>query len=144
VDEEAFESWHACSGQTLYVLLVVAYDSAPRHPIHVALAVRGLAFRFERSHGCRRGQTIERHVHKQRAAAGRGGTRRRLEPFPFRASGFVDVYVRVDQPRQNGSLAKIPHGNLRGQLTWRNNVKDSPVFDENGRGFDSARRHYLL
>ena len=144
VNEKAFESRNARGRQTFDVLLVIAHDSGPRHPVHVALAVCSLAFRFERSYGCRRRQAIEGHVHEQGVAASGCGARSGKESFPFRAPGFVDVDVRVDQPRQNGSLAKILHGNMRGKLMWRDNVKDSPVFDEHGRGFDSAGRHYFL
>jgi len=56
--------------------------------------------------------------------------------------GFIDVDVRVHQPRQNGSLAKVLHGNLRGKLMWWNDIKDSSIFDEHRRRFDSVRRHY--
>ncbi len=58
MNEEAFESRHARGCQPLDVRLVVAYHSAPRHPIHMALTARGSAFRFERSHCRRRWQTI--------------------------------------------------------------------------------------
>src|SRR6266851_1343182 len=93
MNEEALESRHARGCQTFDVLLVVAHNSAPRHPVYLALAACGLAFRFECGHSRRRRQTIERHVYKQREATSRSGACRRPESFPFRPPGFVDVDV---------------------------------------------------
>src|SRR6267143_4255592 len=135
MNEEALESRHARGCQTFNVLLVVAHYSAPRHPVHMALTLRGPAFRFERGHGRRRRQTIERHVHKQRVTTGRSCAGRRAESFPFGSPGFADVDVRIHQPWQNGSLAKVRYGNMRGQLMWWNDIKDSSIFDEHRRRF---------
>src|SRR2546429_3443458 len=49
MNEEALESRRARGRQTFNVLLVVAHYTAPRHPVHPALAGRGFAFCFERS-----------------------------------------------------------------------------------------------
>ena len=116
VNEKTLETRDAGGCQVFDVLLVVAYNSAPRHPVHLALIVRGLAFCFECSDRRRCRQTVEWHVHEQRAAAGCGGPGGRPESLPFRAPGFVDVDVRVHQPRQNGGLAKVRRANLRGQF----------------------------
>src|SRR6266550_5940640 len=97
MNEEALESWHACGGEPFNVLLVVAHHTAPGHPVHAALTACGMALCFECSHGGRRRQAIERHIYKQRVSASRSGARCRTESFPFRASGFVNVYVRVHQ-----------------------------------------------
>src|SRR6267378_2012971 len=142
VNEEAFESRNARGRQTFNVLLVVAHNSAPGRPVHMAQAARGFALRFECGYRRRRWQAIERHVHKQRAATSRGGPSRRPESFPFRPTGFVDVDMRIHQPRQNGSLAKVRYGNMRGQLIRCKNIEDSSVFDEHSRRFDSVWRHY--
>src|SRR6267154_1643040 len=142
MNEEAFESRYARGRQTFDVLLVVADHSAPRHPVRVALAAGGIAFCFERGHGRRRRQTVEWHVHQQRVTTSRGGACRRPESFPLRPPGFVDVDVRINEPRQNRSLTKVPHGNLLRQLIRCNNIEDSSVLDEHRRRFDSVRRHY--
>ena len=99
MNEEALESRRARGRQTFNVLLVVAHYTAPRHPVHPALAGRGFAFCFECIHGRRGRQTVERHVHQQRIATRGGRAGRRPESFPFGPPGFVDVDVRVHQPR---------------------------------------------
>src|SRR6266404_2058534 len=142
MNEEAFESRHTRGRQTLDMLLVVAHNSAPRHPVHTALAARGFAFCFECGNGCRRWQTVKWHVHKQRVTTGCSGACRCSESFPFRPPGFIDVDVRVHQPRQNGPSTKICYGSLRRQLILRNNIKDSPVLDEHSRRLNSVRRHH--
>ncbi len=124
------------------MVLVVADNAAPRHPVHVTLAARRFAFRFQRANGRRCRQTIQWHVHERGASTGRSGARRRPEPFPFRSSGFVDVNVGIHQPRQNGGLAKIRNGDLRRQLVRSDNIDNSFVLDEHSHGSDAKRRHH--
>src|SRR5260370_407418 len=74
------------------------------------------------------------------APASRSGASGRPEPFPLRPPRFVDVNVRVHQPRKNGSLAKVLHGNFLRPSNRRNDVEDSSVLDEHSRRNDSLRR----
>ena len=141
MNEEAFESRHACGCQILNVYLVVTHHTAPGHPIYVALAFRCVSFCFEGSDSGRGRQAIQRHVHKQRIAACGSGAGRRTESLPLRATRLVDVNMGVHQARQNGGVTKVLNGNLRGQLIRQNNIEDSAVFDEHSCRFDSLRGH---
>src|SRR5437016_14282603 len=60
VNEKTLETREAGGCQVFDVLLVVAYNSAPRHPVNLALFVRGLALRCERSDRRRCGRTVDR------------------------------------------------------------------------------------
>ena len=142
MNKEAFESRHAGRSQISDVLLVVANDAAPRHPIHVALAFCRFALGLERRNRGGRWQTIEWHVHQQREASGRGRARRRLKTFPFRSPGLIDVDVRVHKSRKHCCIAKILHGDLRGDLVWRNDIKDPSILHEHARRMDSSRGDY--
>ena len=103
--------------------------------------MRGFALGNERRRCTCGRQTIKRHVNKRGVSARSGCSCCRFKPFPLRASGFVNVNMRVHQAGQNGGVTKVLNGNLRGQLITQNNIEDSAVFDEHSCRFDSLRGH---
>ena len=50
--------------------------------------------------------------------------------------------VRVHKSRKHCCIAKILHGDSRGDLVWRNNIKDPSILHEHTRRMDSSRGDY--
>ena len=92
----------------------------------------------------RRWNAVERHVDDRRHAAGRRGPRAGLEPFPLRPARFVDVYVRIDQPGQEDTIADVDDARARRAVAVRRDGGNAPVADEDRRGADTAGGHDSL
>jgi hypothetical protein len=86
---------------------------------------------------------IQRHVDEQSVSSScrrSGGGR---ESFPFRATGLVDVYVRVNQTGQNGNIAEIENLCLSRRSFRFDNALNAFLLDEDGRGANAVGRNDL-
>ncbi len=123
-------------GQRLDVVGVAGDDSAPGHPVDVATAVSCDAFGFQSDDvGCG-GQTVERHVDKQRVAVGGSGARGGLEAFPIGAAWVVNVHVGIDEAGKNGGVAKFVELGVGGNLIGRDYVEQAFSFNKESGGAD--------
>ena len=93
--------------ERLYRFCIPAHDSAPRGPIHPRFPLSRSALGFESFDVDSLRHTIQRHVDQRRNAPGRRGTSGSPESFPLRASGLVDMNMRIDQAGQQHGIAKI-------------------------------------
>ena len=98
------------------MLLIVGYGSAPGGPVDEALALRGLAFCFERFYGGGLGQAVQGHVDEGGEASRGGGAGGGAEALPFGASGLVDVDVSVDQAGKESDVAAVVEDGVGGHF----------------------------
>ena len=106
-DQKTLEPANPGLDQRVELPGVVRYDAAPESDVDVHAPARRRPLRLERRHRRRRRYAVERHVDDRRHAAGRRGARGRVETFPVRAAGLVDVHVRVHQARRHDQIAEI-------------------------------------
>ena len=90
----------------------------------------------------RHGRAIEWHVDQGRDPAGGGGTRGRDEPFPLGSARFVDVYMSINDARQDGKIAHVNNSTGRRQLVWFDDVDDRFARDQKGGRSNSRRRDH--
>ena len=86
--------------------------------------MRGFALGNERRRCTCGRQTIKRHVNKRGVSARSGCSCCRFKPFPLRASGFVDVHMRIDQTGKNCGLAEIVNLGAVGYVVKRYQAVD--------------------
>ncbi len=134
IDQKAFESPHSSGRKISNVILIVMNHAAPRRPIDAASAFCGRALGLQCGSRSCRGKAVEWHINKQRVSAGGRGSRRGFETFPLRATGIVDMHVRIDEPRKNGRFAEVmDFVAINRYLTGRNNCLDTLSFHQDGR-----------
>lgn len=124
---------------------IVGDNSAPSHPIDTTAAARRCTLLLESGDGGRGGETIQRHVDKERVAPCSRGARGCLKAFPVGAARIVDMDMRIDEAWENGGVAEIANCGEGGNLLRGDNVADVFAFDEkrggaHARGRDDATR----
>jgi hypothetical protein len=143
MDEKAFESRHSLSCEGRNLCVVPWYDSAPASPIYSALTVCSLSLRLQSGHRGSGREAVQRHVNEQSVSASCRGSGGGRESFPFRATWLVDVYVGIDQSRQNGDVAEIENVGLsRGSIRF-DDILNAFVLDEDRRGPNAIGRDNL-
>ncbi len=110
IDQEAFEARDSSAREREDIRLVVRNSSSPGGPIHHGFTGGSATLLFERSDGRGFGKAVKRHVDKGCETACRGSPRTGGESLPLGAPGFIQVYVRVDQPRKYRTVAQVNGG----------------------------------
>src|SRR5215475_1954993 len=101
-----------------------------------------LTLGLERLNTSRGRKAVERHIDKQGVPAGCGRTGSRLEAFPFGSARIVEVYMGINQARENGCRAEILELCLLGDFGGRENRSNPLPFDEYRSGADSFRMYH--
>ena len=152
IDEEALEAGNSGECERLEVMLVAVDRAAPEGVVDHALVCaagptlrRCFALELQRADGGRLGQAVQRHVDDGSEASGSGGSGGRGEALPLGAARLVDVSVDVDEPGQQGEVAKIFDGNVGSQLRDRLDGGDVLALDDDrclalAMGRDDAAR----
>jgi len=121
-------------------------DAAEETDVDMALAFGAMAFLPERCRLGGGGNAVERHVDERRDAARQRGARRRREALPFGATRLVDVYVGVDESRQDDEVASIEDLDRAraARVVDVGDAHDAPAGHVQRRRPHSLRRDYTL
>ena len=110
VAQEALKSHDSSSSHRGKLWSVSRHDPAPEAAVHPELVCCDRELLMEGIEGGGHGGGVQRHVHDGGHPAHSCSLCGGLEAFPRRATGLVDMDMRVDEARHEDGIAEIPGG----------------------------------
>ena len=143
MNQKTFEAWNTRADECRQLFRIAAHHATPGCPVNPGLPTGCFPFRFKGGFINRLRHAVQRHVH-QRGNAARGRSLRcGLEAFPLRASGLVDVHMRIHQARQKHKVTKIAQVASEHGLIPINHARYAPVLHQQRRRPQALGRQYL-
>src|SRR5262249_42939163 len=105
--EERLEGADARVEQGLHAAGSAGHDASVKSAIDPRLPRGGLLLLLQGIQVRGHGTAVQRHVYERGYAPRGRSPRRGPEAFPFRATRFVDVDMRLNQPGQNDELTDV-------------------------------------
>jgi hypothetical protein len=105
--KKALKRNHSLTKKFGEIALVAGDKTAAKCNVYASQRFERPQLRGKPDERCRRGNAVERHVDKRGDSACGRRTRRCLETFPIASSRIVDMYMRIDEARQNAKPARV-------------------------------------
>jgi hypothetical protein len=142
IRQKAFITECARERQRKQVILVSRDYTGPEAVIDSTVATRSGPLFGKCLNRCDCRNRVQRHVNNAGDTTGRSRTRTGFKAFPFGASGFIDVDVRVNKPRHDDVVADIEQVRARGPETVPFHAHHRSVFDEYTGRPDTVRSEH--